>query len=139
MKILVHSSLDFVNDMIFVKDYIESVTNFDVILPELTSYQYIRDEKGDDEKFTKIKNRLTVENMNNVEKCDCLLILNYTHRGIKNYIGGNSFLEMIIAFYLKKTIYLLNEIPEKMAYTEEIKSLYPIVVYDIDKFINIIK
>ena len=107
-----------------------------VILPELKRYQNIRDIDGDDKSFTKIKNRLTVDNIKNVEKCDVLLILNYSHRGIDNYVGGNSFIEMCIAFYLKKPIYLLNDIPENMPYTEEIKAFYPVVVYD---FINLIK
>lgn len=138
LKILVHSSLDFVNYMVFVKYYIESLNKFEVILPELTRYQHIRDEQGDDESFTKVKNRLTIENMRNVENCDAILILNYSHRNIENYVGGNSFLEMVIAFYLKKPIYLLNDIPENMPYTEEIKALYPTVVHSINNFIKII-
>ena len=70
--------------------------------------------------------------MHNVELADGLFILNYTHRNIVNYIGGNSFVEMCIAFYLKKPIYLLNEIPENMPYTEEIKSFYPKVIYSVN-------
>ena len=136
VKVLLHASLDFKNEMISARKYIESNGKFTVLLPELTRYQHIRDEHGDDETFTKIKNRLTIQNISLVEQCDCLLIMNLNHRGIQNYIGGNSFLEMIIAFYLKKPIYLLNNIPEGMSYTEEIKSLYPIVIGDLDYFFN---
>ena len=138
MKILIHASLDFVKDLVFAQNLIEGLTKHEVLLPELTRYQYIRDEQGDDEAFTKIKNRLTKDNISNVEKCDCLLILNHNHRGIENYVGGNSFIEMIIAFYLKKPIYLLHEIPEGMAYTEEIKALFPVIVHDIESFISIV-
>lgn len=136
MNVLIHASLDFKENMIFVKKYVEAKANTRVMLPELTRYQDIRDVNGDDTTFTKIKNRLTKENFRNVEICDALLILNYTHRGIENYIGGNSFMEMVIAFYLNKPIFILNPIPEKMPYTEEIKSLYPIVVNNLDYFIN---
>ena len=136
MKVLIHASLDFKDDMISAKEYIESKTNTNVILPELTRYQDIRDIDGDDETFTKIKNRLTKDNFRNVEICDALLILNNNHREIKNYIGGNSFMEMVIASYLKKPIYILNPIPENMPYTEEIKSLYPIVINNLDFFIH---
>ncbi len=138
MKILIHSSLDFKEEMIKVKKCIEHKTNHCVILPELIRYQHIRDEMGDDVTFTKIKNKLTKENFKNVAECDCLLILNYTHRGIENYVGGNSFMEMAVAFCFNKPIYLLNEIPKSMNYTEEIKALYPTIVYDIDTFINTI-
>lgn len=136
MNILIHSSLDLKNDMLYTKEYIETNSNHFVILPELTRYQDIRDVDGDDETFTKIKNRLTTDNFRNVEICDSLLILNNTHRGVESYIGGNSFMEMVVAFYLKKPIFLLNPIPENMPYTEEIKALYPIVIHDLNTFIN---
>ena len=134
MIILVHASLDKKNEMLSAKEAIESYGKHKVILPELTRYQHIRDEEGNDELFTQIKNRLTNENIANVEKADALLILNYTHRGIENYVGGNSFLEMIVAYYLHKPIFLLNPIPDGMPYTEEIKSLYPKVIYKMDYF-----
>ena len=134
-KLLIHASLDFADEMVNAKKYIENNFNdFDVILPELTRYQHIRDIYGDDNTFTKIKNRLTIANMKNVEICNALLILNYSHRNIENYIGGNSFIEMCIAFYLDKPIYILNSIPENMPYTEEIKSFYPKTIHTLDWF-----
>jgi hypothetical protein len=132
MKITIHASLDFKDKMLASKRYFEQFNECEVILPELERYQYIRDEYGDDIKFTEIKNKLTKQNIKNVEIADSLLILNYPHRGYENYIGGNSFLEMVIAFYLGKTIYLLNEIPKNMPYTEEIKALKPIVIGSLD-------
>lgn len=136
MKVLIHASLDLKDEMIFAKKIIEEKTNNKVILPELTRYQDIRDVDGDDETFTKIKNRLTKDNFKNVSNCDCLFILNKTHRNVENYVGGNSFMEMVVAFYLNKPIFLLNPIPEGMHYTEEIKSLYPIVTNGYDAFIE---
>lgn len=136
MKILIHASLDFKQAMIEAKNYIEYNSVHKVLLPELTRYQDIRDVHGDDKTFTKIKNRLTKENFQNVENCDVLFIINYSHRGINNYIGGNSFMEMVIAFYLKKPIYLLNDIPEGMPYTEEIKSLYPTTIRSMPDFLT---
>lgn len=130
--ITVHASLDFRHKMLAVRDFLEA-SGFKVILPELRRFQHIRDELGDDRRFTQIKASLTKQNMENVEKCDCLLILNYSHRGIKNYIGGNSFLEMVVASYLGKRIYLLNDIPTNMPYTEEIKALRPIVIGSLDE------
>lgn len=139
MKILIHASLDFKQAMIDAQKYIESNSMHKVVLPELTRYQDIRDVQGDDETFTNIKNRLTKENFKNVESSDILLILNYSHREIKNYIGGNSFMEMVVASFLNKPIYLLNDIPENMTFTEEIKALYPMVVKDLTNFLNIVK
>ena len=134
MIILVHASLDKKKEMVNAKEIIERFGKHKVILPELTRYQHIRDVEGNDELFTQIKNRLTNDNIHNVEVADALLILNYTHRGITNYVGGNSFLEMVVAYYLRKPIFLLNDIPESMAYTEEIKALYPKVIESLDYF-----
>lgn len=58
---------------------------------------------------------------------DAVLVLNYDKDDIKNYIGGNTLMEMGIAYVLDKRIFLLNPIPE-MSYTEEIISLEPFIV-----------
>jgi len=136
MIITLHASLDFKNKLIAAKAYLESHAECKVILPDLRRYQHIRDELGDDKQFTEIKTRLARENLANVERCDCLLILNYDHRGQKNYVGGNSFMEMVLAFYLGKPIFLLNKIPEKMPYTEEIKAFKPIVVGSLERLVE---
>jgi hypothetical protein len=46
---------------------------------------------------------------------------------------------MIIAFYLHKGIYLLNDIPEGMPYTEEIKALKPRVASSLDHFAELME
>ena len=63
-----------------------------------------------------------------IEKGDAILVLNYEKNGTANYIGGNVLMEMTIAFYLNKPIYILNEIPEDSAYLEEILGLQPITL-----------
>jgi len=136
--VTIHASLDFKDEMLKAREVLEASGEIAVILPELTRYQHIRDELGDDETFNRIKTRLTRMNFANVEKCDCLFILNYDHRGYPNYVGGNSFLEMGLAFYLGKPIYLLNGIPEGMPYTEEIKALKPVVTSTFKGFCQLV-
>lgn len=62
-----------------------------------------------------------------IKKSDAILVLNYTKDKVKNYIGGNSFLEMGFAHVLGKKIFLLNPMP-KMSYTSEILAMEPIVL-----------
>lgn len=59
--------------------------------------------------------------------CDAILVLNYEKNNIPNYIGGNTFLEIGVAFYLRKKIYLLNSIPE-MDYKEELIGMKPTII-----------
>ena len=63
-----------------------------------------------------------------VNKADVILVLNFDKNNIPNYIGGNTLLEVGVAFWLKKPIYLYNPIPENISYFEEIKGMRPIVI-----------
>lgn len=67
------------------------------------------------------------EHFKKVEESDAVLVVNPDNHGISGYIGGNTFLEMGIAFYLGKKIYLLNPIP-KMDYELELASMHPVVL-----------
>lgn len=63
-----------------------------------------------------------------MQDADALLVLNYDKHGIKNYIGGNAFLEMGFAHILGQKIYLMNPIPDMPYYGTEIIAMYPIVI-----------
>lgn len=63
-----------------------------------------------------------------MQDADALLVLNYDKHGIKNYIGGNTFLEMGFAHVLNQKIFLLNPIPEMPYYKTEIIAMKPIVI-----------
>lgn len=58
---------------------------------------------------------------------DAVLVLNLDKHDITNYIGGNTLMEMGMAYVHDKKIFLLNHVPQ-MSYTEEILSLTPIVI-----------
>ncbi len=57
---------------------------------------------------------------------DAVLVTNYKKKEIPGYIGGNTLIEMAIAFHYKKPIYILNPISKKLMYEEEIYALQPI-------------
>lgn len=62
-----------------------------------------------------------------VNRSDAVLVLNFDKNQIKNYIGGNTLMELGFAYVHDKKIFLLNPIPQ-MAYTEEIESVDPVVI-----------
>jgi hypothetical protein len=62
-----------------------------------------------------------------MQGADAVLVINLDKHGIKNYIGGNTFLEMGFAHVLNQKIFLLNIIPD-MIYTSEIVAMKPIVI-----------
>ncbi len=67
------------------------------------------------------------EHFRKINKSDAILVLNYEKKGVADYIGGNTFLEMGVAFWLGKKIYVLNPIP-KMNYSVEMQAMQPIVL-----------
>jgi len=83
----------------------------------------------DEEKIAaKIKHDFIREHFRKIEKSDAIIVLNYTKKGIKNYIGGNTFLEIGLAHWLRKKIYLLNPIPD-MDYMTELHAMRPVILH----------
>jgi hypothetical protein len=56
--------------------------------------------------------------------------LNYPKNGINNYIGGSVLMEIGLAYYLKKKIYLLFGLPDQkeLSYTEVITAMQPVLL-----------
>jgi hypothetical protein len=64
-----------------------------------------------------------------IEKADAILVVNNEKHGIKDYVGGNVLIEMSLAFYLNKPIFVLNELPEESSFIEEIRGMGPVVLH----------
>lgn len=65
---------------------------------------------------------------------DTILVLNLAKSGEEGYIGPNTLMEIGLAFFLKKQIVLMNEIPEDLPYTEELLAMEPTVIHgDLNK------
>lgn len=66
------------------------------------------------------------DHFNKVLKADSVLVINLDKDGKKNYIGGNVLAEMAFAFYFKKPIFVLNEIPKNSPFYEEVFGMNPV-------------
>ena len=63
-----------------------------------------------------------------IDWCDGILIINHEKRGISGYIGGNTLIEIGVAFYLKKKIFILNPVSSELSYKQEIMGMKPIML-----------
>src|SRR3989344_6597006 len=63
-----------------------------------------------------------------MQNADAVLVLNLDRKGIKNYIGGNTLMEIGFAHVLGQKIYLYNPIPDIPFYDTEIKATNPIII-----------
>lgn len=76
-----------------------------------------------------IKKRFMMEHFEAIEKGDAILVVNLEKNGKKGYIGGNVLIEMALALYLKKPIFIYKDIEKGSSIEEEILGMLP-------KFIN---
>jgi len=63
-----------------------------------------------------------------VEKSDAILVVNDTKNSISGYIGANTLMEITIAYYLNKKVFILNEISSDNPVYDEILAIEAIVL-----------
>lgn len=135
MKIVICGSLNFTHEIKKLADDLAKL-GFDVSIPisseKILNGEFLLDEiKNEKEKGDLHKRAIKYDSIrayfNVIKNSDAVLIANFDKNNIKNYIGGNSFLEMGFAHILNKKIFLLNEIPS-MIYSDEIKTMQPVIL-----------
>jgi len=139
MKICLCGSIAFYDQMVEVRRRLENLGN-DVMLPpaeiidaegkkiSVTEFYNLRKNVSDEESWLWQRKREAIkDHFDKITWCDAILVMNYDKKGIANYIGGNTLLEMGIALYLNKPIYLWQPIPE-IDYKEEILAMFPVVI-----------
>jgi len=63
-----------------------------------------------------------------IKSGDAILVCNYDKNGIKNYIGGNTLMEIGFAHVNGKKVFLLNPVPEDVSYADEIKAMVDVLL-----------
>ncbi len=87
-----------------------------------------------DPKDFAIKSDLIRQNLVKIPGVDAILVVNDEKNGVPGYIGANVLIEMGLAFYLNKPIYVLNSVSPDTPVFEEIIGMNSIVIKgDLDK------
>ena len=63
-----------------------------------------------------------------MQGADAVLVLNLDKNGVKNYVGGNTLMEIGFAHVLDQKIFMLNPIPEMPYCKSEIEAVKPIII-----------
>ena len=75
------------------------------------------------------KNNAIKEHYKKILETNAILVANYDKNGVPNYIGGNTFLEMGLAYVNNKKIFVLNPLPTTgVNYLEEMFGMQPIIL-----------
>lgn len=130
MKIAICGSMSFVKEMINIKDQLEKMGHICFIPEGADDYVAgtVKKLGGTEGAKRKIVNNLIKRHYNLINDSDAILVLNYDKNGFKNYVGGNSFLEIGFAHILDKKIFLMNEIPDTEIIKQEIEAVQPIIL-----------
>ncbi len=141
-KVAVCSSASFYKTVIELSYELEALS-LTIILPK-TAQKMRQKGRENDEAITDWssspigyhgKALLIREHFDEIAECDAVLVTNYEKHGKPNYIGPNVLMEMAIAFFLKKPIYVLNDQPDDSPLIDEILGLEPVFLKgDIQKF-----
>jgi len=150
MKITICGSIAFFDEMVDMKSKLEEmgyrvdlppteIKNEDGKMISVHEYYKLRKELDTSIKWIwERKKEAIIDHFRKIEWGDAILVLNYEKNGISGYIGANTLIEMGLALWLKKPIYLLNEIPEISA-KEEILGMQPVILNgDLHSFENLV-
>jgi len=129
MKIIICGSITAAEEILDIKTKLEAAGH-EVEIPTGVKDEYIRgrtevsnqEKAGDKIQFNLIRNYFE-----KIKNHDAVLVVNVEKRGVKNYIGGNTFLEMGFAHVLNKKLYCLNPLPD-LPYTAELEAMQPIIL-----------
>ncbi len=141
MKITICGSIGFYKKMESARDELVKLGH-EVKIPELALEvpkefgggkkvyfgKYIEENGGIDafpagHKIWNLKESAIRDHYEKIEWADSILVINNEKRGIKGYIGGNTLIEIGVAFYLKKPIYILNPVSSELSYKQEIMGM----------------
>lgn len=125
MKIYIAGSMKFAKEMLNTKAELEKMGH-EIFIPIDTERCVNNPNLNEDIGYC-IEQDILRRHFKIIENCDAILVLNYKKNGIKGYVGGNTLIDMSIAHFFNKKIFMLNPIPD-MSYTVEIKIMQPVVL-----------
>ncbi len=129
MRIAICASMVFTEQMLEVKERLEEMGH-EATLSKFAQAYVGKTEKEKEEITLYHKNERDAirEFWEEIKTSDAVLVLNYDRRGVANYIGGNTLMEIGFAHVLGKKIFLLNPIPEIEFYESEIAACKPVIL-----------
>ncbi|MBI4116345.1 hypothetical protein HY449_01235 [Candidatus Pacearchaeota archaeon] len=143
MKITICGSMAFYEEMLRTKSQLEKMSH-EVRIP----IEGFADENGNllsVEHYNQLRKNLQIapeeygskkrvdilEHFEKIKWSNSILVANFDKKNIANYIGANTLMEMGLALYLQKGIYLLNPVPDVPYQTEILGTLPKILNGDL--------
>jgi len=129
MKIGIIGSMQFTDKMLEVRDNLKKLGH-DAFVTDLHKAMIGKTENEIEKiKLYKKYNQNAIrEFWRMMQGADAVLVLNYDKNGVKNYVGGNTLMEIGFAHILNQKIFMFNPIPEMSYCKSEIETVKPIII-----------
>jgi hypothetical protein len=129
MKIGIIGSMQFTDKMIEYRDRLNSLGH-NAFVTDLHKSMIGKTDAEIEEIKIHQKNNMDAirEFWRMMQGADAVLVLNLDKNGVKNYIGGNTLMEIGFAHVLDQKIFLLNPIPDMPYCKTEIEAVKPIII-----------
>lgn len=129
---MICSSMRFAEDILKTKKELESkghIVHIPVDTEHIIENPHLPDSLEEDCKHLQESNILK-RCFDLIAESDAILVLNYEKHGVKGYMGTSVLMEVGLAHYLEKKIFLLNNIPDynKQRWAHEVHAVNPIVL-----------
>ena len=111
MKICICTSLTFTDEALALQKELEALGH-EVLMPNGVKNRLIK-ATDFDPILAKTETDAITKHIDKIRESDAILVCNYSKRGIDNYIGANTFIEMAAAHYFGKPIFVLNGLPNQ--------------------------
>jgi len=129
MKIGIIGSMQYVEKMLETRDELIDLGHDAFVTKLHEALVGKSDEEKEKIKIYQKNNKDAIrEFWNAMQGADAVLVLNLDKNGIKNYIGGNTLMEIGFAHVLKQKIFLYNPIPDISYYKTEIEAVKPVII-----------
>ena len=129
MKIGIVGSMQFVDKMIEIKNELNKMGH-KAFLTDLHK-SMIGKNDSEIEKiklYQKFNKDAIREFWRAMQGADAVLVINFDKNGIKNYVGGNTLMEIGFAHVLNQKIFMFNPIPEMPYCKTEIEAVKPVII-----------
>ena len=130
MKICICTSLTFTDEVLALQKELEALGH-EVLMPNGVINGLIK-AADFNPILAKTETDAITKHIDKIRESDTILVCNYSKRGIDNYIGANTFIEMAAAHYFGKPIFVLNELPQQDYIRDELLAFDNMTVLDGD-------
>lgn len=129
MKIGIIGSMQFTDKMLIIRDELNAMGHNAFITDLHKTMIGKNDEEIEKIKLHQKYNMDAIrEFWNTMQGADAVLVLNYDKNGIRNYVGGNTLMEIGFAHVLNQKIFMINPIPDMPYCKTEIEAVKPIII-----------